>query len=97
MNVYYSKNEEYLDCLKKSRKVENSNNSILSQAHDDQKEENTIELALRKLKLIEFERDLANLRGLLSNIVIPKLLMVEPSEVYSLLKVIKMFIFIDER
>ena len=83
MNVYYSKNEEYLDCLKKSKKVENPNNPILSQAHEEQQEENTIELALRKLKLIEFERDLANLRGLLSNIVIPKLLMVEPSEVNS--------------
>ena len=88
MNIYHVKNEEYLECLKKNRKAENTNqnNSGVPQVPEEQGEDNTIEMTLRKLRLHEFERDLANLRGLISNIAIPRLLKIEPSTVSLLLK-----------
>ena len=84
MLAYQSKNEEYLECLKKIRKSDNKtqNNSVPSQAIEGNFEEDTtIEFILRKLRLHEFERDLSNLRGLISSIIIPKLMVLEASEV----------------
>jgi len=89
MSNYCTKHEDFLESLKKERiiraeqnkKMGDDNNHSNNSGDDD-----SIESILRRLKIHEAERDLANLRTLLSAVIIPKLLNIDPSELHTRLK-----------
>jgi brefeldin A-inhibited guanine nucleotide-exchange protein len=81
----------------KQAKVDQSRKSVQSMAQltDDKEkdkqenhhsEEDTFDITLRKLKLHELERDIANLRSLLSGVIIPKLSTIDIVELTPRLK-----------
>jgi len=92
MSQYTAKHEEFLECLKKSRRVEvNTQNrsvaTIPSQEElKENEEDNSIEGVLKRLKMHELERDISNLRTLLAVVVFPKLANIEPEEMHDKLK-----------
>jgi hypothetical protein len=81
MKVFCQRNEDYLNLIKQENTVAPETPTKENSENGEANIEEEYESSSTKLKAHELEREILNIRTLLSHVFIPKILTIEPREV----------------
>ncbi len=81
MKVFCQRNEDYLNLVKQENLVSPETPTKETQENGETSIEEEYENVSSKLKTHELEREILNIRTLLSHVFIPRILSIEPQEV----------------